>query len=139
MRIYLDTSVLVALFLTDVHTEGARRVVGRGDDLLLSDFAAAEFSSAISGFHRVGRLDAESARIIFADFDAWSVYACTSVQLEPLDMRAGDQFMRRLDLTLRTPDALHVAAAGRLRASLATFDVRMAEAARRLNVSVIDE
>ena len=139
MSTYLDTSVLVALFLTDMHTERARRIIGSGDDLLLSDFAAAEFSSAISGFHRVGRLDAEAARSIFADFDAWSVHACRPVQLEPLDMRASDQFMRRLDLTLRTPDALHVAAAGRLRASLATFDVRMAEAGRRLNVSVTDD
>lgn len=138
MRTYLDTSVLIALFLADTHTDRARRCISSGDEFLLSDFAAAEFSSAISGFHRIRRLDAAAAQRTFSDFDTWSARACRRVNLAPDDIRVGEQFMRRLDVALRTPDALHVAAASRLGASLATFDVGMAQAASRLNVSLVD-
>lgn len=138
MRTYLDASVLVAFFLTDAHTEKARQIVMGAGELLLSDFAAAEFSSAIAGFCRVGRLDADSARGIFSDFDIWCLRTCRAVALAPSDIRTGEQFMRRLDPTLRTPDALHVAAAGRLQADLATFDIRMAEAAVRLGVALVE-
>ncbi len=45
-------------------------------------------------------------------------------------------FIRRFDLALRTPDALHIAAAGRLSAKLATFDVKMAAAATALGLEI---
>jgi predicted nucleic acid-binding protein len=44
--------------------------------------------------------------------------------------------MRRLDLTLRTPDALHIAISGRVGATLATFDEKMAAAARVVGLPV---
>jgi predicted nucleic acid-binding protein len=42
----------------------------------------------------------------------------------------------RLDLTLRTPDAIHIAIARRLDATLVTFDQRMATNARALGMAV---
>jgi predicted nucleic acid-binding protein len=45
--------------------------------------------------------------------------------------------LRRLDLNLRTPDAIHIAIAQRLGAELATFDVRMAESAEALGVTAV--
>jgi hypothetical protein len=44
--------------------------------------------------------------------------------------------LRRLDLTLRTPDALNIAIAQRVGATLATFDAKMADAARALGTEV---
>jgi predicted nucleic acid-binding protein len=44
--------------------------------------------------------------------------------------------LRRLDLTLRTPDALNIAIAQRAGAAMATFDARMAEAAQALGLDV---
>jgi uncharacterized protein len=44
------------------------------------------------------------------------------------------RFLRRLDLNLRAPDALNIAVAQRLGIAIATFDQRMAVAARRLGV-----
>jgi predicted nucleic acid-binding protein len=51
-------------------------------------------------------------------------------------LRAG--FLRRLNLTLRTDDALHIAIAQRVGAELLTFDRPMANAARALGTSVVD-
>jgi predicted nucleic acid-binding protein len=44
--------------------------------------------------------------------------------------------LRQLDLPLRTLDALHIASAQRLRATLVAFDQRMADSARTLGVAV---
>jgi uncharacterized protein len=44
--------------------------------------------------------------------------------------------LRRLDVNLRTPDALHIAIAQRLEATLVTFDWGMAAAARPLGMAV---
>ncbi len=52
------------------------------------------------------------------------------------DVTRADALMRRLDLPLRTPDALHIAIAERVGATLATFDVKMAAAARVIGLPV---
>jgi predicted nucleic acid-binding protein len=44
--------------------------------------------------------------------------------------------LRRLDLTLLTPDALHIAIAARIDATLVTFDRAMATSARALGMAV---
>jgi predicted nucleic acid-binding protein len=54
------------------------------------------------------------------------------------DIAFAESLIRRLDLMLRTPDALNIAIAIRVGATLATFDVRMAEAARKLGAAVAD-
>jgi predicted nucleic acid-binding protein len=53
------------------------------------------------------------------------------------DIRAAKVFLRRLDLTLRTADALNIAIAQRIRAALVTFDERMAANARVLGIHVV--
>jgi predicted nucleic acid-binding protein len=53
------------------------------------------------------------------------------------DITAAAAFLRRLDLTLRTQDALHLAIAQRVGAELLTFDRRTASAARALGTSVL--
>ena len=54
----------------------------------------------------------------------------------PPTWRQRAAFLRRLDLTLRTPDALHIAIAQRLAAELMTFDQKMAASARALGTAV---
>lgn len=51
-------------------------------------------------------------------------------------MKAAEAFLRRLDLTLRAPNALHIAMAQRTGAALVTFDERMAGCARVLGLQV---
>jgi predicted nucleic acid-binding protein len=44
--------------------------------------------------------------------------------------------LRRLDLPLKTPDAIHIAIAQRVDATLVTFDWQMAAAARALGTII---
>ncbi len=52
------------------------------------------------------------------------------------DVRLAETFIRRLDLTLLAPDALHIAMAKREGAALATFDAKMAASAQNLGLDV---
>ncbi len=55
-------------------------------------------------------------------------------EAESADMRVASTFVRRFELGLRAPDALHVAVCHRLGLPLFTFDERQAAAAERLGV-----
>ena len=59
-----------------------------------------------------------------------------AAEIHAADVRLADAYVRRFDLGLRTPDALHLAIARRLDATLVTLDPRLAIAARELGVAV---
>jgi uncharacterized protein len=133
VSVYLDASVLVALFTNDPLTTRADQFLRANVPVLLvSDFAAAEFASALARRVRTGELIADEARAAFSNFDAWISRATQRVEICPADVSTAQAFLRRLDLTLRTPDALNIAIAQRNAAILATFDEKMASSARTL-------
>ena len=137
MSVYLDASVLVALFTNDPLTARADAFLrGETPMLIVSDFAAAEFASAIARRVRTGDLTADDARAGFANFDAWTARATRRETTSPADVAAAEAFLRRLDLTLRTPDAINIAIAQRAGAALLTFDDKMAASARSLGTGV---
>ncbi len=51
------------------------------------------------------------------------------------DIQAATATIRRLDLNIRAPDAINLAIAHRIGASIATFDRRMMENARVLGIA----
>ncbi|MEJ0024413.1 MAG: type II toxin-antitoxin system VapC family toxin [Rhizomicrobium sp.] len=137
MSVYLDASVLVALFLDDPFSERADAALrGKGLSLVVSDLAGAEFSSAVARHVRMGELSATEAQQAFADFDRWCLSSTERSEAHPVDMRIAQSLVRSLLYTLRTPDALHIAVAQRLGAELATFDQRMADCARAVGLPV---
>ena len=69
-------------------------------------------------------------------FDTWMTRAGGRREITTADIEAADQILRRLDVNLRTPDALHIAIARRLDATLVTLDRGMAAAARALGMAV---
>lgn len=138
MTLYVDTSVLVALLLPDALNAPADRLLRLNKDVVVvSDFAAAEFASAVSRRVRMDDLAEDRARQHLASFDAWVPRSATRTEMRPDDVAAAAGYIRRLDLTLRTPDAIHVAIAYRLGATFATLDVRLATDAARLGVPVL--
>jgi predicted nucleic acid-binding protein len=138
VRAYLDASILVALFTNDALTARADAFLRTHQPILLvSDFAAAELASAVSRRVRMAELTAGEAQIVFSNFDAWIARAAQLVETCAADVKAAEAFLRRLDLTLRTPDALNIAIAQRAAATLATFDEKMAASARALGTPVI--
>lgn len=138
MSIYLDASVLVPLLTKDALNGRARALLyGSDRALILSDFTQAEFSSSVSRRVRTRDLSVQEARLAFDKVEVWSA---GSHQIETIsaDIRAAEVLIRRLDLPLRTPDALNIALAQRAGAALATFDRQMADSARRLGLEVVD-
>jgi predicted nucleic acid-binding protein len=137
VSIYLDASVLVAMFTTDIHTGRAEAFLrGHPLDFLVSDFAGAEFASAVGRHVRTRDVTEQHARMAFAAFDDWVARWATKVSGQEADVLMATAILRRLDLNIRTADALNIAIAVRLDATLATFDDRMAENARALGASV---
>jgi predicted nucleic acid-binding protein len=137
LSIHLDTSAIVPLFVNDAFTARMRKflVVNR-EELVISDFAAAEFVSAIGIRVRSGDLSIAEAKAAFANFDNWTGLAVVRLEIDSSDIAVATTMLRRLDLRLRAPDAVHLAMAERLGAKIATFDKQMANAANRLGISV---
>lgn len=134
---YLDTSVLVPLFIEDVFSPQAQALLRRSrTQTIVGDFAAAEFASALGLRCRRNLLEIAEARAAFEDFDAWRSKVL-QVESSPTDIRSAEFILRRLDLTLRAPDAIHIAIAQRIGAELATFDSRLAACAQALGTAVV--
>jgi uncharacterized protein len=137
MSLYLDASAIIPTVVEDRFTEAvAAFLVNRGEDLVISDFGAAEVASALSRLVRMGELTATEAAQRLADFDAWRAGETDNAEMDAHDCRLANTYVRRFDLKLRAPDALHAAICRRLGLHLATLDRRLAAAARELGIAV---
>jgi predicted nucleic acid-binding protein len=137
VSVYLDASVLVALFTDDALAVRADAFLRTHSPVLIvSDFAAAEFASAIARHVRMRGIKARDARRAFATFDVWIARAAGRALTTSADVACAAAFFRRLDLPLRTPDALNIAIAQRIGAEVLTFDDKMAASARALGTTV---
>lgn len=136
MTLYLDASALLPLFIEDARTQDAHEHL-RGNVLVISDFAIAEFSSGVAHRCRVGKINDSGAAAVFAALDAWTMNTARRESLTAGDIGLAISLVRRLDLGLRAPDALNIAIAQRCAANLLTFDGKMARSARALGMSVL--
>jgi predicted nucleic acid-binding protein len=135
---YLDASVILPTLIEDAASAIVDRFMDDlDDDLIISDFAAAEVASALSRLVRTGLLAHEDASRRLADFDAWRAAAARDLDLQASDARLANVFVRRFDLMLRAPDALHAAACRREDHLLVTLDKRLAAAALELGVRTL--
>ncbi len=138
MSFYLDASaILPTLIEEDASAAIDAFVLGSEDAFIVSDFAAAEVASALSRLIRIGELTAEDAAARLADFDAWRAAATSDIDVQASDIRLANVFVRRFELMLRAPDAVHAAICARSGDHLVTLDRRLARAARDLGVTVV--
>jgi predicted nucleic acid-binding protein len=137
VSLYLYTSVVVALLTEDpLNLRASAFLQGSSEIPIISDFGSAEFSSVVARRVRMGTITPDHGRAALSVFDAWTVRTAHRVRISGEDVAAADTYLRRLDLTLLTPDALHIAIAGRIGATLVTFDRAMAASARVLGMAV---
>lgn len=137
MSVYVDASVLVALFVADSLTETANEAIERtGEPLVLSNLTSLEVASVIARKVRNRDVSAKDGRIALANFDGWAILT-QHILSEPADVAAADAIVRRFDVNLHGADAIHVAIAMRAGASLLTLDDKMRRSARKLGLSVI--
>jgi predicted nucleic acid-binding protein len=134
---YLDTSVVVALLLQDMHSSRADAwLIRTKPTLLVSDFCSVEFAAVVSRRVRMNALTAENASLALRRFDDWLSRPVQIIRCAPEQMAAAGQIVRDFTTKLSAPDAIHLAITRHLGATLATFDDRLAEAARRHSVPV---
>jgi predicted nucleic acid-binding protein len=73
LSVYLDTSVVVPLFLPDPFLSRTTAYLATGpSNLLVSDFIAAEFASVVGVRLRQKLLSIDDARASLVSFDGWA-------------------------------------------------------------------
>jgi len=138
LSLYLDASVLVPLVVADALNERAFALLqGQPEPLLVSQFAVLEVASALNRKVRTGDLAADQCATAKANLDAWRAASAQSAEMTEHDIASATDLLNDLALNLRGPDALHLALVRRLGATISTFDVGMAEAARKLGIVVV--
>jgi uncharacterized protein len=134
---YLDASALVATLVSEPSSAAVDRFLEQYDGTLgVSEFAAAEVASAVSRLVRMRLITQADAEARLSDFDAWRSIRADTIDIEPSDARLANTYVRRFDLMLPAPDALHAAICRRLDLTLVTLDQRLARAARELGIEV---
>jgi predicted nucleic acid-binding protein len=137
LSFYLDTSVIVPLFIRDLFVDDARSFIrDNPEDLIVSDLASVEFASVVGIRVRTRDLTHAEARAAFANFDQWTRQKAIVANVEGGDFETAVGYLRSLAVTLRAPDALHLSIARRLGAGIATFDKPLGKAARTLGINV---
>jgi len=131
--VYLDTSALVKLYLPERESEELEEMMVGRRDLIVSDLAITEMTSALVRRVRDGDLPAGQARRIYrrllrdadmGEFRRAELSADSHREAERVLLAVGTQ------VALRAADALHLGLAGRGGARvLVTFDQRMRAAA----------
>jgi uncharacterized protein len=137
--IYLDAGAIFPMLVTEDRSAAAIAFEGRNlDRLCVSDLAAGEVASALSRLVRMQIFSAEDANRLCERFDAWRLSATQIRTISASDVALGTTYVRRWDLKLRLPDAIHLAACRRFGFALASFDARMVNSARAVGVELAD-
>jgi uncharacterized protein len=136
LTVYLDTSVVIPLFVDDDHAPRVRAWAKSGGDVALSAWTLTEVTSALSMLVRTRRFTDGERDELETAFDDWSRRG------RMLDFDA-ERFAdaRRLLLKhsrLRAPDALHLAIVRWSGLKLATLDGVLRAAAITEGVPVVD-
>jgi uncharacterized protein len=137
--VYCDSSALIKLYLPEPGSDAFNSAVEGRVDLLVSDLAVTEIVSAVARRLRDGRLTRDAVRSVHhAVLATLDNGAYRRVELTRDVHRRAEHLLLTLDETpLRAADALHLALASAGRAAaLASFDTRLAAAARRTGLAV---
>jgi predicted nucleic acid-binding protein len=136
--LYLDTSLLVALITTEERTARAHDwLAGVDDDLVTSEWIRVEVASALSIKHRRGALDAAGRTEAEYAFAVITDQGLDVLPVETFDFRRAADYVRPFERNLRGADALHIAVAGRLGATVHSLDDAQVKAARELGVDAV--
>ncbi len=139
MTVYIDASAIVAMVARQRNSSLVDPLVrDPWQSLTVSDFAMAESSGALAALGRSELWSAEQVATVFEELDAWATLLTEPVEIASSDIAEANLLIRRPGIVLRAPDAIHIAAAHRLGATLLTLDKGMARAAAALGVSYLN-
>lgn len=138
--IYVDTSVLIALYLPEAKSKDVDQWYSSCTDTLVSaTWCVSEFASALSIKQRTGQIDAATALKAWQQFERM---CASDLQLLPVEHAMFyHAAILALDVEsgLRSGDALHLASAISAKAkSIATLDGLLAKNAKRQKLNITD-
>ena len=136
--IYLDTSVLGALFFREPGSAQILRVLKpqREFGLMISAWSLTEMASVGGIKERTGAIDATTRQLALAQFQRFVSAQLKLCEVEPADYRTAAVLIEG-PFPLRAGDALHLAIARRLKARFCTLDRQQRVAAEGLGIGVI--
>jgi len=137
--VYVDTSVLVALFLNEPHSLAATDwYAHETSELAAAACCVPEFASALGIKQRTGAIDAQQAQDAWARFERLIAADLQLLPVEPANFHRAAELVLDAASALRAGDALHLAcaeAAGAKR--MATLDDTMSRSAQRLKIKLV--
>ena len=139
MILYVDASAIVAIVGNEDMSPAVEAALDRdGVIAIVTDLAVEESSAALARNGRLRQWSGAETDRFYRDLDNWASDAAEAVAIRPADVEQATDFVRRDGIILRAPDAIHIAAAHRLGATLLTLDNGMARAAAALGVPYLN-
>jgi predicted nucleic acid-binding protein len=136
--IYLDTSLLLPVYVPEAQSQTANEILESDGALYVSDVTVAEFLVGLARKVKLEELtpdQAAGARALFEQHLRDGLLV--RVAAHALQSEEAGQLAFRSTVLLRALDALHLSWAMKLEATLATFDRRLSEAARAFGLNVL--
>lgn len=134
MSAYADSSFIVSLYVTDIHSADARRRQREGLPLILTPFHRAEWAHVLAQHQFRRNITSEMARRfddLFTSDEAAGLFRASVVPENAFELCADLARRHGAHLALRTLDSLHVACALELKAEqFWTYDERQAKLAK---------
>lgn len=95
---YLDTNILVALLTPEPLSGRADTFLQNNSErLIVSDFAVAEFTSAVARRVRMREYTFEQAGVALSSFDIWLPRTVDRVEISVGDVALATTYLRRLE------------------------------------------
>jgi len=133
---YWDTSALIPYYLPEEWSDRIQALL-LGGEAAISPLVEVEFFSVLARRVRAEELSRRDARRVAERFLGHvKEGAYRYLPLEVIHYKVASQWLRRFDLPLRAPDALHLAVASQGGIPIVTLDRQMARAAEALGVEV---
>lgn len=137
--VYVDTSVLVPLFLNEPHSVAVATWYAREKgELVAAAWCVPEFASALGIKQRTGAIDTQQAQGAWARFERMVAADLRLLLVEPANFHRAAELVLDAASGLRTGDALHLACAETAGAKhMATLDDVLSRNAQRLKIKPV--
>jgi uncharacterized protein len=136
--VYVDTSVLVPLFLNEPHSLAVGEWYAREKgELVAAAWCIPEFASALGIKQRTGAIDAQQAQGAWKRFERMAAADLRVLPVEPAHFLRAAELVLDAASALRAGDALHLACAEAAGAKqVASLDEVLSRNARRLKMKL---